>query len=78
MATFHLSHFEINDDKHPLGRERVLYEPIYRFIARIRRWSTLCIHLILGNKNEKSLVFMHNRLDRQWRSLTTGNEKRIL
>ncbi len=78
MTTFHLSHFEINDDKHPLGRGRVLYELIARLITHIERWCRPYLLPILGSRNATNLVVMHIRLGRQWRSLTSGNEKRIL
>lgn len=78
MTTFHLSHFEINDIKHPLGSKRVLYDLIIRFLTPITRGCSLFTSLIIKNGDEKNLVVLHNRFDRQWRSLTTGNEKQIL
>lgn len=78
MATFHFSHFSLNDNKDPGGQKRGWYAAFDRCVLCVEQKISDFGDLFFRNQNPQPLVVMHFRLSHQWRSLTSWNERQVV
>lgn len=78
MATFHFSHFFLNDTRDPRGQKRGWYAAFDRCVLSVEQKISDFGELLFRNQHPKLPLVMHFRLSHQWRSLTSWNERQVV
>ena len=78
MATFHFSHFSLNDNKDPGGQKRGWYSTFDSCVLCMEQLISDFGDLFFRNRHHRPFFLMHFRLSHQWRSLTSWNEIQVV
>ena len=78
MATFHFSHFFLNDNKDSGGQRRDWCATFDSCVLCVEQLISDFGDLFLRNRHHTPLIVMHFRLSHQWRSLTSWNERQVV